>query len=228
MPVVSKMTRRTCTAGLLLGGAAFLAPQSRHTTAARSSSSTASSKTDDTAGAVATVVASTALGTLAAASSRAQTGRRCAGRTARKAAAREGGLRRLASVVEEKKRVKHLPRLLLELSRCAEEELQRSKQLTAPAARAFAEVLSSVEDALRGPADAQLRWAASSAAALLMSYVVTLQPAQAADVVNYSDFMESINRGEVEMVRVQEDMLSAQYTTKDCLYHRNLQWFAGG
>ncbi|CAK9074545.1 unnamed protein product [Durusdinium trenchii] len=218
MPVVSKMTRRTCTAGLLLGGAAFLAPQSRHTTAARSSSSTASSKTDDTAGAVATVVASTALGTLAAASSRAQTGRRCAGRTARKAAAREGGLRRLASVVEEllqQPRPQHLPRLLLELSRCAEEELQRSKQLTAPAARAFAEVLSSVEDALRGPADAQLRWAASSAAALLMSYVVTLQPAQAADVVNYSDFMESINRGEVEMVRVQEDMLSAQYTTKD-------------
>lgn len=42
-----------------------------------------------------------------------------------------------------------------------------------------------------------------------------LRPAHAGDVVNYSDFMESINKGEVEMVRVQQDMLSAQYTTKD-------------
>lgn len=37
-----------------------------------------------------------------------------------------------------------------------------------------------------------------------------------------------LHLSQVEMVRVQEDMLSAQYTTKDCLYHRNLQWFAGG
>ena len=43
----------------------------------------------------------------------------------------------------------------------------------------------------------------------------TIRPAQAGDVVNYSDFLDSINKGEVEMVRVQNDMLSAQYTTKD-------------
>jgi hypothetical protein len=41
------------------------------------------------------------------------------------------------------------------------------------------------------------------------------RPAHAGDVVNYSDFLDSINKGEVEMVRVQNDMLSAQYTTKD-------------
>ena len=46
-----------------------------------------------------------------------------------------------------------------------------------------------------------------------------LRPAHAGDVVNYSDFMESINKGEVEMVRVQQDMLSAQYTTKDTNMH---------
>ena len=34
-------------------------------------------------------------------------------------------------------------------------------------------------------------------------------------MVNYSEFLESVNRGDVEMFRVQEDMLSAQYTTKD-------------
>ena len=33
--------------------------------------------------------------------------------------------------------------------------------------------------------------------------------------MNYSEFLDSINKGNVEMVRVQEDMLSAQYTTKD-------------
>ena len=42
-----------------------------------------------------------------------------------------------------------------------------------------------------------------------------LRPAEAGDVVNYSEFLDSINKGEVEMVRVQNDMLSAQYTTKE-------------
>ena len=41
------------------------------------------------------------------------------------------------------------------------------------------------------------------------------RPANAADEVNYSDFLESVKKGDVEMVRVQNDMLSAQYTTKD-------------
>eukprot|EP00438_Fugacium_kawagutii_P026196 Skav206691 [mRNA] locus=scaffold1764:108920:116451:+ [translate_table: standard] len=40
-------------------------------------------------------------------------------------------------------------------------------------------------------------------------------PAHADDAVSYSDFLDSINKGDVEMVRVQNDMLSAQYTTKD-------------
>ncbi|CAE6915856.1 FTSH1 [Symbiodinium sp. CCMP2456] len=69
--------------------------------------------------------------------------------------------------------------------------------------------------ASRSSTDGQLRWAASAAASLLLTYTVTLQPANAADVVNYSDFLESVKKGDVEMVRVQNDMLSAQYTTKD-------------
>ncbi|CAE7503869.1 ftsH, partial [Symbiodinium sp. CCMP2456] len=70
-------------------------------------------------------------------------------------------------------------------------------------------------EALVSSADKQLKWAAGAAASLLLTFSVTLQPAFAADVVNYSDFMESVNRGDVEMVRVQDDQLSAQYTTKD-------------
>ncbi|CAK9066025.1 ATP-dependent zinc metalloprotease FtsH, partial [Durusdinium trenchii] len=64
-------------------------------------------------------------------------------------------------------------------------------------------------------ANSPLRWMANIAASLLLTQSMALQPAHAGDVVNYSDFMESINKGEVEMVRVQQDMLSAQYTTKD-------------
>ncbi|CAJ1338985.1 unnamed protein product [Effrenium voratum] len=99
-----------------------------------------------------------------------------------------------------------LQRLAAELQAFAAAEL-RTERLSAPAMRA--------ERALASDAAGQLRWAASSAAAMLLSYVVTLQPAQAADTVNYSEFLDSINKGNVEMVRVQEDMLSAQYTTKD-------------
>ena len=59
-------------------------------------------------------------------------------------------------------------------------------------------------------------------------YCMNLRPAHAGDVVNYSDFLDSINKGEVEMVRVQNDMLSAQYTTKDQktggLVSRGLLW----
>ena len=35
--------------------------------------------------------------------------------------------------------------------------------------------------------------------------------------MNYSDFLDSVKKGDVEMVRVQNDMLSAQYTTKERL-----------
>lgn len=69
------------------------------------------------------------------------------------------------------------------------------------------------KDAVNG--DSPLRWVANIAASFLLTQSMALQPAVAGDVVNYSDFLDSINKGEVEMVRVQNDMLSAQYTTKD-------------
>jgi len=105
--------------------------------------------------------------------------------------------------------------LVRQLQAFATAELSRSARLSAPAARAFAEVAAGAQDALANGAEAQLRWAASAAASLLLTFTVSLQPAQAADVVNYSDFIDSVNRGDVEMVRVQDDQLSAQYTTKD-------------
>lgn len=63
--------------------------------------------------------------------------------------------------------------------------------------------------------DGPLRWMTSLAASFLFSQSLALQPANAEDVVNYSDFIDSVNKGDVEMVRVQPDQLSAQYITKD-------------
>eukprot|EP00438_Fugacium_kawagutii_P013262 Skav218293 [mRNA] locus=scaffold2388:18147:31633:+ [translate_table: standard] len=63
--------------------------------------------------------------------------------------------------------------------------------------------------------DGPLRWVASMAASFLLSQSMALQPAQAGDAVNYSEFIDSVNKGDVEMVRVQPDQLSAQYITKD-------------
>ncbi|CAE7468368.1 ftsH3, partial [Symbiodinium necroappetens] len=105
--------------------------------------------------------------------------------------------------------------LVQQLQAFASAELRRGAELSAPAARAFEEVVQGASEALVSSADKQLKWAAGAAASLLLTFSVTLQPAFAADVVNYSDFMESVNRGDVEMVRVQDDQLSAQYTTKD-------------
>eukprot|EP00913_Durusdinium_trenchii_P014034 g13177.t3 len=65
------------------------------------------------------------------------------------------------------------------------------------------------------PMEGPLRWVANMAAALLLTQGMALQPANAGDVVNYSDFIDSVNKGDVEMVRVQPDMLSAQYVTKE-------------
>ena len=108
--------------------------------------------------------------------------------------------------------------LVQQLQAFAANELRRGAVLSAPAVQAFVKVADAGES-LRGGAEKQLRWAAGAAASLLLTYSVSLQPAVAADAVNYSDFMESVNRGDVEMVRVQDNQLSAQYTTKDGARH---------
>ena len=77
------------------------------------------------------------------------------------------------------------------------------------------QVVMGAEAALLEPAGRQLRWAASAAASLLLTFAVTLQPASALDQVSYSDFLEQVQQGNVEMVRVQSDLLTAQYTAKD-------------
>eukprot|EP00933_Yihiella_yeosuensis_P001276 TRINITY_DN10204_c0_g1_i1.p1 TRINITY_DN10204_c0_g1~~TRINITY_DN10204_c0_g1_i1.p1 ORF type:complete len:1527 (-),score=452.67 TRINITY_DN10204_c0_g1_i1:229-4809(-) len=100
--------------------------------------------------------------------------------------------------------------MVARISAIAAREAQEQGGVAAAAAR---DVLAGMPKTA-GAQDAA-RWAANSAAAMLFAYAVTLQPASALDTVNYSDFMDQVKKGDVEMVRVQSDMMSAQYTTKD-------------
>lgn len=59
------------------------------------------------------------------------------------------------------------------------------------------------------------RWAAAAGAAAVVAFASGVRPAQALDEVLYSDFLGEVQKGNVEMVRVQSDLLAAQYTTKD-------------
>mmetsp|Transcript_49420 Transcript_49420/g.91161 ORF Transcript_49420/g.91161 Transcript_49420/m.91161 type:complete len:813 (+) Transcript_49420:96-2534(+) len=85
------------------------------------------------------------------------------------------------------------------------------------ARRAFAEVVDSAASMV-GPSvglGEQQRWVANALASMLLAFSVQLQPASALDQVTYSDFVAQVEKGNVEMVRVQPDMLSAQFTSKD-------------
>ena len=75
--------------------------------------------------------------------------------------------------------------LVQRLQAFAAGELRRGAVLSAPAVRAFVKVADAGES-LRAGAEKQLRWAADAAASLLLTYSVSLQPAVAADAVNYS------------------------------------------
>merc|ERR550525_1783693 len=89
-----------------------------------------------------------------------------------------------------------------------------------PAAeRAFMEVADGAGAALQSSTEGQLRWAASAVASMLLTFAVTIEPVSSLDQVTYSEFLEQVNAGNVEMVRVQNDMLGAQYTSKDGARH---------
>jgi len=92
---------------------------------------------------------------------------------------------------------------------------QRSKLVT----EAFQTVVDGAGSAIQGAAGSHLRWTASALASMLLTFAVTLQPANALDQVNYSVFLEEVQKGNVEMVRVQNDLLVAQYTSKDGSRH---------
>lgn len=47
----------------------------------------------------------------------------------------------------------------------------------------------------------QGRWAANLAASMLLSQAIALQPVHAGDAVNYSDFMDSVNRGGISRAK---------------------------
>mmetsp|Transcript_39864 Transcript_39864/g.95354 ORF Transcript_39864/g.95354 Transcript_39864/m.95354 type:complete len:942 (-) Transcript_39864:246-3071(-) len=87
------------------------------------------------------------------------------------------------------------------------------------AVKAFAQVVDDAQAALQNAPVGQLRWAANAIASMLLTFAVTLQPANALDQVTYSDFLEQVQSGNVEMVRVQSDLLTAQYTSKDGSRH---------
>ena len=233
MAVCSKMSGSRTTGVMLAGGMsmfmapAFVAPgvprQAQVSTAAQTFQTAQAAQAMRSEPTLGSAVAGAAVAGAAMAGAGARGARRAKGRTvvaARPDMEQWQGLSKLTALAQEllqRPSPQQLQRLVLELGSFAAAELQRAQSATAPAARAkaFAEVAQGAEQALRSGVEGQLRWAASAAAAMLLSNVVTLQPAQAADVVNYSDFLESVNRGDVEMVRVQQDMVSAQYTTKD-------------
>jgi cell division protease FtsH len=98
-------------------------------------------------------------------------------------------------------------------------ELQSGKSRHQLATEAFVKIVDGADAAFRESAGGQLRWVASSVASMLLTFVVTLQPANADDQVTYSDFLEQVQSGNVEMVRVQSDMMSAQYQSKDGSRH---------
>jgi len=98
-------------------------------------------------------------------------------------------------------------------------ELRKREEQGGPAAQAFAQVVESADAAAREAAGRQLRWASTAVASMLLACAVSLQPASALDAVTYSDFLGEVQRGNVEMVRVQSDLLTAQYTAKDGSRH---------
>ncbi|CAE8721670.1 unnamed protein product [Polarella glacialis] len=98
------------------------------------------------------------------------------------------------------------------LAAVARSELARGGSVAAAASQALtSQVLG------QGALGQQLRWAASTAASMLFAYAVTLSPANALEQgpVNYSDFLAQVQAGDVEMVQVQSDLLTAKYTSKD-------------
>ena len=101
----------------------------------------------------------------------------------------------------------------------AESELRAIGDRSPLVAQAFAEVVSGASSALQSSAQGQLRWVATATASMLLTFAVTLQPANAADNVTYSEFLGQVNAGNVEMVRVGSDLLTAQYTAKDGSRH---------
>jgi len=137
----------------------------------------------------------------------------------------ENGLQQLLEIAQEVMAAAQQPQadlgalassLVARLSALAEQELSAGQGAVADAA---SQALASAGNALQGSANAQLRWAASASASMLFAYTVTLQPANALDQVNYSDFLEQVQKGDVEMVRVEKNMLAAQFTNKDGSRH---------
>jgi len=101
----------------------------------------------------------------------------------------------------------------------AAELLSHVERCNLPATEAVTKVVETVDLALQQAPTSQLRWVANSIASMLLTFAVTLQPASALDQVAYSDFLDQIQCGNVEIVRVQRDMMSAQYESKDGSHH---------
>jgi len=141
--------------------------------------------------------------------------RRSARKSVKVAACKNSSSSGLPKLVELAKEVMFRPdkagEVVGRIQAFAAEELASMQQGNSAAAQTFQEVAA-------GPGKAagdHMRWVASACASMLMTFTVTMQPANALDQVTYTDFLTQVQKGDVEMVRVQSDLLTAQYTAKD-------------
>eukprot|EP00439_Symbiodinium_sp_Y106_P040979 s5227_g5.t1 len=186
----------TLAAAALLSAPSFVAPSAQEAprqmqAQTRSTAASSTASTTQEAGQLHMAAAggsAAIMGAVAALGPRRAAAKRSRQAVATRAAKQEApeGLSELVALAEQlvhQPGPQQLSLLVQQLQAFAAAELRRSAALSAPAARAFEEVVSGANEALASSADKQLKWAAGAAASLLLTFSVTLQPAFAADVV---------------------------------------------
>mmetsp|Transcript_87459 Transcript_87459/g.282532 ORF Transcript_87459/g.282532 Transcript_87459/m.282532 type:complete len:241 (-) Transcript_87459:106-828(-) len=74
------------------------------------------------------------------------------------------------------------------------------------AQRTVSDVIQGAAPAFAGSVEDRGRWAAAAAVSMLMAFTLDIQPASALDEVTYTEFLQQVQRGDVEMVRVEKDL----------------------
>eukprot|EP00928_Gymnodinium_smaydae_P018151 TRINITY_DN16908_c0_g2_i1.p1 TRINITY_DN16908_c0_g2~~TRINITY_DN16908_c0_g2_i1.p1 ORF type:complete len:861 (+),score=84.92 TRINITY_DN16908_c0_g2_i1:171-2753(+) len=95
----------------------------------------------------------------------------------------------------------------------ANAELRRTTPRHEAATSAFSQVAEGATDVLLESADARARWAISATTSLLLAYSVTIEPVNAAEQLSYAEFLDHVTKGRVEIVRFQQNMMTAQFYT---------------
>eukprot|EP00928_Gymnodinium_smaydae_P031429 TRINITY_DN23063_c0_g4_i1.p1 TRINITY_DN23063_c0_g4~~TRINITY_DN23063_c0_g4_i1.p1 ORF type:complete len:1091 (-),score=165.49 TRINITY_DN23063_c0_g4_i1:334-3606(-) len=134
----------------------------------------------------------------------------------------QAGLPLLTSLAEELLQIQGRAdvNFIIRLQDFANAELRSSKQRREAVASAFRQVVVGPSDAVMVLAGARARWAINATASLLMTYAFALESADEFQTVSYSEFLEQMTDGDVEVVHVQRDLLTAKYMTKNGLQHK--------